>query len=56
MVEKGQKLRSISTGKLYVVTLVKVNTLVLEAVEGGEQILTGVVSLVRLFQEEEDRQ
>jgi len=41
MVKEGEQVRSTSTGELFVVKQVKENTVVLETVKEGEQVLTG---------------
>ena len=41
MVKEGEQLRSTSTGELFVVKLVKENTVVLEPVKKGKRVLTG---------------
>ncbi len=41
MVKEREELRSTSTGELFVVKQVKENTVVLETVKEGKQVLTG---------------
>ena len=45
MVKKGEQLRSTSTGELFVVKQVIENTVVLETIKEGKQVLTGAESL-----------
>jgi len=45
MVKEGEELRSTSTGELFVVKQVRENTVVLEMVKGGEQVLTEAANL-----------